>query len=349
MAPIRNRRVVVTEHGGPEVLEQVGCELPEPRAGEVRVKVQAAGVSAFDLIYRRWAHLPGSPKIPFVLGEDVVGLVDQTGPGVTAFEEGQMVAGGTWALGVGGGYTEYLCLPQSELVAVPDGVDPAEAVCLVVNYLTAHEHLHGIGKARRGERLLVHGAAGGVGTAVLQLGKLAGLEMFGTARREQQDLVASLGATPIDYQADDFVARVEALTGDGVDVVIDPIGGAGQLWRSYRTLRRGGRLIWLGSVAVDKQGLRVAPFSMAMGLLLRLIPDGKRVPRCPTMDKWATRHPSWYRTTLTELLDALAANRIEPVIAKRLPLADAAKAHELLERGGHTGKVVLTTDAYDDA
>ena len=347
MGPIKNHRVVVTEHGGPEVLQLFEEDLPEPGAGEVRVKVLAAGVSAFDLIYRRWAHLPGSPKLPFTLGEDVVGIVDQNGPGATEFQTGQMVAGGTWALGVGGGYTEYLCLPQAELVAVPAGVDPAEAVCLVVNYLTAHEHLHHISGARSGERLLVHGAAGGVGTALLQLGKLAGLEMYGTATREQHDLVSSLGATPIDYQTEDFVARIKALTGDGVDVVIDPVGGAKQLWRSYRTLRRGGRLVWLGSAAVDQQGLRVAPLSMAMALLLRLIPDGKRVPGCPTVDKHAKAHPDWYRATLTELLDALATSQLEPVIAQCTPLADAAKAHELLERGGHTGKVVLTSDAYN--
>ncbi|MGI9595185.1 MAG: medium chain dehydrogenase/reductase family protein [Acidimicrobiales bacterium] len=349
MVPIKNHRVVMTEHGGPEVLQLAEEELPEPRAGEVRVKVLAAGVSAFDLIYRRWAHLPGGPKLPFTLGEDVVGVVDEIGPGATTFDAGQMVAGGTWVLGVGGGYTEYLCLPETELVAVPDGVDPAEAVCVVINYLTAHQHLHDIGKVRRGERILVHGAAGGVGSAVLQLGKLAGLEMFGTAARDQHDLVSSLGATPIDYQTEDFVARIRALTGDGVDVVIDPIGGAKHLWRSYRILRQGGRLVWLGSAAVDQQGLRVAPFSMAMSFLLRLVPDGKRVPRCPTMDKHAQAHPDWYHKTLTELLDALATHELEPVIAQRVPLAEAAKAHELLERGGHTGKVVLTTNAYQNA
>jgi NADPH2:quinone reductase len=338
--------VVVTEHGGPEVLRVVEEELPEPGPGEVRVRVLATGVSAFDLIYRRWAHLPGSPKLPFTLGEDVVGVVDGTGPGVPAIGEGQMVAGGTWALGVGGGYTEYLCLPETELVAVPHGVDPAEAVCLVVNYLTAHQHLHDIGGVRSGERILVHGAAGGIGTAVLQLGRLAGLEMFATAARDHHELVSSLGATPIDYRSEDFVTRIQALTGDGVDVVIDPIGGAKHLWRSYRALRRGGRLVWLGSAAVDEQGLRVAPLSMATTFLLGLVPDGKRVPRCPTVDKHARAHPGWYRSTLADLLDALATHQLEPVIAQRIPLVEAAKAHELLERGGHTGKVVLTTDAY---
>ncbi len=346
MAAIANQQIVVTEHGGPAVLALRESPMPEPSAGEVRVKVLAAGVSAFDLIYRRWPHLPGSPKVPFPLGEDVVGLVDATGAGATRFDEGEVVAGGTWALGIGGGYTEYVCLPETELVAVPPGVDPAEAVCLVVNYLTAHQHLHHIGGARSGERVLVHGAAGGVGSAVLQLGRLAGLELYGTASAVNHELVSALGATPIDYRSEDVLARIRDLTGDGVDVVIDPVGGARHLWRSYRMLRRGGRLVWLGSAAVEQQGLRVAPFSMATVLLLRLIPDGKKVPPCPTMDKHAEANPAWYRSTLTWLLDALAAGELEPVVAARIPLADAASAHELLERGGHAGKVVLTTDAY---
>jgi len=343
-----SHRVVVPEHGGPDVLAWIEGELLEPGPGEVRVRVLAAGVSAFDLIYRRWPHLPGSPKVPFTLGEDVVGIVDEMGPGVSTLERGRMVAGWTWALGLGGGYTEYVCLPETELVPLPPNVDPAEAVCVVVNYLTAHQHLHEIAGVSRGERILVHGAAGGIGTALIQLGKLAGLEMYGTAAKEHQELVSEMGATPIDYTTEDFVERIQTLTGDGVDVVIDPVGGAKHLWDSYRTLRREGRLVWLGSAAVKKQGLRVGPLSMLMAFLLRLIPDGRRVPRCPTVGPYADAHPLWYRRTLTELICHLDAGEIKPVIAGRIPLADAARAHALLERGGHVGKIVLTTDAYDN-
>jgi NADPH:quinone reductase-like Zn-dependent oxidoreductase len=341
----KNHRVVVTHHGGPDVLQMMEEDIPEPGVGEVRVQVLAAGVSAFDLIYRRWRRLPGSPPVPFTLGEDVVGFVDKAGPTVTSLEPGQMVAGGTWVAGVGGGYSEFICLPETELVPVPSGVDAAEAVCLVVNYLTAHLHLHSYGQVRRGERVLVHGAAGGVGTALLQLGELAGLEMFGTASERQQQVVSALGAAPIDYRAENFVERIQDLTGDGVDVVIDPVGGATQLWRSYRTLRPGGRLVWLGSAAIDQQGLRVAPLSMAMVLMLKLIPDRRRAPGCPTLDKFAKRHPGWYRSTLSELLELLAEGKIKPVVAERIPLADAVAAHVLLERGGHTGKIVLVTGA----
>ncbi len=338
-------RVVVSRHGGPDVLEVMEEDLPEPGAGEVRVKVLAAGVSAFDLIYRRWGRLPGSPRPPFTLGEDVVGVVDKLGTGVSSLAPGQTVAGGTWALGVGGGYAEFICLPAGEVVPVPLGLDPAEAVCLVVNYLTAHLHLHRIAGVRSGDRILVHGAAGGVGTALLQLGKLVGLEMYGTASQHNHQLVSALGATPIDYRTEDFVERIRSLTGRGVDVVVDPVGGARHLWRSYRALGKGGRLVWLGSAATNKQGLRVGPLSLLMVFALKLIPDGKQVPTCPTLGKFAKAHNEWYRQTLTELLDSLAAGRIKPVVAERVPLVDAARAHEILERSGHTGKVVLVTGA----
>ena len=340
----RNHRVVVTRHGGPEVLKVVEEDLPEPLAGEVRVRVLAAGVSGFDLIYRRWAHLPGSPSVPFTLGGDIVGIVDALGGGVSSPELGQLVAGATWSLGIGGGYAEHVCLSATELVTVPAGVDPVEAVCVVLNYLTAHEHLHHFGKAHRGERLLVHGAAGGVGTALLELGRLAGLEMYGTASGRDHETVSALGATPIDYQTEDFVERIRALTGDGVDLVVDTVGGAMHLFRSYRTLRKGGRLVWLGSAATETQGLRVGLLSMLAVYLLKAIPDRKQIPMCPTTNKFALADNDWYRNTLTGLLDLLAAGALEPVVAERVPLADAARAHETIERGAHSGKIVLVTD-----
>lgn len=343
MSTLRNHRVVVTEHGGPEVLQVMEEMLPVPQQGEARVRVLAAGVSAFDLIYRRWPHLPGSPDLPFTLGEDIVGVIDCLGEGVAGLKKGQLVAGATWAGGIGGGYAEYVSLPVSELVPVPGGVDPAEAVCVVVNYLTAHLHLHQYGQVQPGERLLVHGAAGGVGTALLELGRLAGLDMYGTAGRDDHDLVTALGATPIDYQRDDFVERIRLLTNDGVDVVVDPVGGAKHLWDSYRCLRRGGRLVWLGSAATETQGLRTGPLSMAMVYLLKAVPDRKRVPLCATTDKHARKHPGWYRATLRDLLTSVANGDLAPVVAERVPLTEASRAHELLETGHHNGKIVLVT------
>ncbi len=334
-------RVIVTRHGGPDVLQAIEEAIPEPRSGEVRVRVLAAGVSAYDLMYRRSGALPGTPRVPFTLGEDVVGVVDKVGPDVSTLEPGQRVAGATFSLGVGGGYAEFVCLPVRELVPFPTGVDTAQAVCLVVNYLTAHGALHRTAGIRRGERILVHGAAGGVGSALLELGRLAGLDMFGTASQYNHELVSALGATPINYHTDDFVERIRDLTGDGVDAVFDPIGGARQLWRSYRTLRKGGRLVWFGVAATKTAGFRVIPFSLLMRTLLALIPDGKQVPLTPNLDK--PENNDWYRQTLAELLDLLAAKELSPVVAERVSLLEAARAHEILERGGYAGKVVLVT------
>ena len=325
-------RVVVTRHGGPEVLQVVEGDRPEPRVGEVRVRVLAAGVSAYDTMLRRHA-LPGDQRVPFTLGADVVGVVDKLGEGVSTVEPGQGVAGATFSLDGLGGYAEFICLPASELVPVPPEVDPAEAVCVVVNYLTAHMAMHRTANIRSGERILVHGAAGGVGTALLQLGKLAGLEMYGTASEYNHELVSALGATPIDYRTEDFVERIRSLTGDGVDAVFDPIGGARQISRSYRALRKGGRLVWFGVAATKKKGLQVIPFTLMMQTLLALIPGSKQAPLMPDLGTFAQEHADWYRETLTGLLDSLAEGRIKPVVAERVPLVEAARAHELLERG----------------
>ncbi len=339
LVSMKNHRVVVTGHGGPDVLQMIEEELPEPQAGEVRVKVLAAGISAYDLMFRRSGLFPGSPRVPFTLGEDIVGVVDKLGREVSTLVPGQMVAGPTFCLGLGGGYTEFICLPASELVPVPPGVDPAEAVCLVVNYLTAHMAMHRTAAVQKGERILIHGAAGGVGSALLELGKLAGLEMYGTASKHNHEIVRALGATPIDYRHEDFVERIHSITGDGVDVVFDPVGGSRQLWRSYRTLGNEGRLVWFGVAATKKGGLRVIPFTLLTVGLLKLIPNGKQVPLTPDLGK----EKAWLRETLAELLALLAAGKIKPIVADRVPLNEAVCAHELLERGGYAGKVVLVT------
>jgi NADPH2:quinone reductase len=287
---------------------------------------------------RRSGSLPGFPKVPFTPGCDLVGVVDGLGEGVQSLQVGQVVAAVPAMLG---GYAEYVCQQEERLVPVPEGLDPCETVCLIANYLTAHLALHEIGKVQAGERMLVHGAAGGVGTAFLQLGSLVGLEMYGTASAANHDLVTELGATPIDYRSEDFVERVRALTGEGVDVVFDPVSGWRQLWRSSRALRRGGRLIMLGVAATSRRGMKVIPLSLLMMLLLKLIPNGRRALLLPNAGDYVRSEGDWYRDTLGGLFDLLADGRLEPVVAERIPLVEAARAHERLERGGVGGKLVL--------
>jgi len=347
-SPVRNTRIVVRHYGGPEVLEVVEEERPEPMHGEVRVRVLAAGVSLPDVMMREGIH-PETPRVPFTPGWDLVGVVDRLGDGVTGIEPGQTVA----ALPIAGAYTEFLCLPQGELVPVPSGLDPAEAVSLILNYITAYQMLHRSAKVKPGQSVLIHGAAGGVGSALLQLGRLAQLEMYGTCSAQQAAAVASLGAVPIDYEHQDFVAEIQRLTGDGVDVVFEGIGGT-HIWRSRKALRPGGRVVAYGltgslrggRLASGRSGGRhrfraIAIFGVYIlgGLLL---PGRKRV--IPYSIQTLKRlRPSVFRHDLIALFELLSAHEIKPLIARRFPLVDARSAHELLGAGGVTGKLVLVS------
>jgi NADPH2:quinone reductase len=179
------------------VLEE---ECPEPKSNEVRLRVLAAGVAMPDVMAREGMH-PETPHVPYTPGWDLVGVVDQVGAGISGIERGQIFA----AMPIHGAYAEFICLPEHELVPVPAGLDAAEAVSLVLNYVTAHQMLHRTAKVRSGQRALIHGAAGGVGTALLQLGRLAQLQMYGTCSSRGARTVSDLGGIPIDYQHQDFV------------------------------------------------------------------------------------------------------------------------------------------------
>jgi NADPH:quinone reductase-like Zn-dependent oxidoreductase len=334
---MKYKHVVITRIGGPEVLQMVEDEVPEPKAGEVRVKILATGAALTDVLMREGLY-PGVPKLPYSPGYDIVGLVDKQGPGVSQPSLGEHVL----ALTVTGGYSEFICLPAAELVAVPTGVDPIKAVCLVLHYVTAEQMLHRVAQVTPGQKILIHGAAGGVGTALLQLGKLAGLEMYGTASRAKHALVEELGGIPIDYKEEDFVARIRNLTGDGVDVVFDAMGGP-HLWRSYKALRSGGKLVSYGahSALASKGGklLKAASGFVLLGLF-NLIPDGRKTAFY-SIETFKKQHPNWFREDLTHLLDLLAHGQIQPVIAQQIPLAEAARAHEWLDRAAVQGQIVL--------
>jgi len=343
---MRNTRVIVTRYGGPEVLRVAEEECPEPKAGEVRVRVLAAGVSLPDLMAREGVH-PETPPVPFTPGWDLVGVVDRVGAGVSGLEPGQTVA----AMPISGAYAGYVCLPQRELVPVPSGLDAAEAVSLVLNYITAYQMLHRSARVRPGQRALIHGAAGGVGSALLQLGRLAGLEMYGTCSSRGAPVVSDLGGVPIDYQHQDFVEEIRRLTGEGVDVVFDGIGGT-HIWRSRKALRRGGTVVAYGltsslsggRLASGRSGRRnrlhglpIFALYIAAGWLL---PGRKRV--VPYSIQTLKRlKPAQFREDLVVLLDLLRMKQIKPLVAQRFPLAEARQAHELLGKGGVTGKFVL--------
>ncbi|MBC8264339.1 MAG: zinc-binding dehydrogenase [Anaerolineales bacterium] len=330
------KRVIITEFGGPEVLKVVEeAVLPKPGPGKVRVKVLATSACFTDTMVRKGVYRDVKEKPPFSPGYDMVGVVDELGAGVTRLKVGQRVA----ELTVIGAYSQYICLPESHLAPVPDGLDPAEAVSLILSYVTAYQMLHRSAKVQRGQRILIHGAGGAVGTAMLQLGKLLDLEMYGTASRAKHELVASLGATPIDYKSEDFVERIRTLTGDGVDAAFDPIGGD-NFKRSFKSLKRGGTLVAYGFYenAMGKGGN--VPLEFMLVKLWDILPNG-RSTAFYSIGSLREKHADWFRADLTELFDLLAQGKIKPVIAERMPLSEAARAHELVEQAAVKGRIVL--------
>jgi NADPH:quinone reductase-like Zn-dependent oxidoreductase len=331
------QRVVIAEFGGPEVLTLVREDrLPEPEVGEVRVRVLVTSAAFTDVMIRKGKYPDVREKPPFSPGYDMIGVIDMLGEGVTRMEIGQRVA----ALTVTGAYSEYLCIHENRLTLVPDALDSAEAVCLILSYMTAYQMLHRIADVRNGRRILIHGAGGAVGTAMIQLGKLLDLQMYGTASRAKQDFIAGLGATPIDYEAGNAPDRIRELTGDGVDAAFDPLGGD-SFRQSFRALRRDGKLVAYGfyNHVMGKGGS--IPLDFLRLTLWKLLPN-RRSTMFYSIDAYRRRYPHRFAEDLTTLFSLLEQGRIRPVIAARMPLSDVRIAHELIESRAVQGKIVLT-------
>ncbi len=329
----RNRVVQTRGFGGPEELEVVDAPLPTAGRGEVRVRVLASGIEYTDGLIRR--HLYPQTRLirpPFVMGYDLVGEIDQVGPGVSGFRVGDRVADMT----VVGSNAAFRTLRAKDLTRVPEAVDPAEAATLILSWMTAYQLLHRSAKVQHGQRMLVHGAAGAVGQALIVLGRLAGLEVWGTARAENAALVRELGATPIDYQREDFT---RVLPG-GFDVVLDGVGEDGYR-RSFQALKRGGTLVAIGfSAGVQQKRGMLTILGWIGRLYAWSLLRGKHAFffSINTMRK---RHPEWFQEDLGRLLQMLADGAIRPRVAERISFDRVADAHRRIEAGGLDGKLVL--------
>lgn len=336
------KRVVIDRFGGPEVVSVADeCE-PTPGVGEVRVHVLASGVSLSDAQMRAGTYL-GGPKPPFTPGYELVGIVDELGPDCSRLRVGERIG----ALMQWGANAESVCVPEKYAVDVPEDIDPAEVLSLVFIYMTAYQMLHRAAKATRGETVLVHGAAGRVGTAVLELATAAGLRVYGTASADDRVAVERLGAVAIDYRHEDFLSRTRELTGDGVDIALDPFGGRTAL-RSFRALRHGGRLVIYGrqnTIVHGRKNWR-GVFEWYVGTALVALwglLSSKRRVLAYRIQKLRISHQDWFQEDFDALLELLRDGKIHPVVAERLPLSDARKAHELLESAAATGKLVLVS------
>lgn len=330
------KRVIITQFGDPEVMQLVEENLlPEPKAGEVRVKVLKASANFTDIMIRKGKYPDVKDKPPFSLGYDMVGVVDKPGKGVEEFQVGDKVADMT----VIGAYSEYICLPAEKLTKLPDSLDKSEAVALILSYTTAYQMLHRIAKIKEGKSILIHGAGGAVGRAMLQLAKLHNLKVYGTASGAKHDLVKKHGGIPVDYKNEDFESRIQELTYGGVDAVFDPIGGR-NFKKSFKSLKPGGRLVAFGfyNAVMGKGG------SIPMGFFRikfwNILPNRKSTSFY-SIGGLRKKHPEWFKKDLQELFRLLEKGDIKPEISNHFTLDKAREVHEKIEKAELKGKIIF--------
>lgn len=331
---MKYKSVVVTARGGPEVLQVVENDLRPPAIGEARIKILAAPVCAPD-VSSRYGQSPFVPKPPFTPGYAFIGVVDAVGEGVTNVAVGDRVA----ALTAYGAYAEFIYWNAEELIPVPETLSPVEAAPLVLNYIVAYHVMHRWAKVEAKDKVLIIGASGGIGTAFLELGKLADLKMYGTASKNKHYILETYGALPIDYRTQDFVEVIRETEPDGLDAVFD--GMAGDYFkRGFSVLGRGGTLVGYGNPMSFGGMFQV----LGRVALYSLLPNGKsakyystgasRINRKIFLDDWAT------------LFKLLEDGQIKPVIADVFPILEAAKANSLLESGKVVGNIVLVNPEF---
>ena len=315
--------------------------VPHPGPGEVRIKVLVAGTGFTDSFIRRGRYPDFKGPLPFTPGCDLVGIVEEVGPGVTVPHVGQLVAD----LCLVGGYAQYAIRPARWLVPVPDGVDICEAVCIPLAYLTAFQMLTRHRSLPAGATILVIGASGTVGTALLDLAHHLGIKAIGTCSAANIAAVERFGAAAIDYRTGDYVASVRALTGGtGVHAAFDAIGGA-HFVRSFACLASGGMLIGYGSqtMAVGREGLLAAGLGLARLKLwnaLSFLFGGRHAVWYSVTDRRVT-YPEEFKADMATLFELLLRGAIHPVVIGRLPLSAASEVHARIDAGGLGGKIVL--------
>ncbi|HYW46900.1 MAG TPA: zinc-binding dehydrogenase [Bryobacteraceae bacterium] len=326
------RAVMLTRKGGPEALQVVELPVEPPGPGQLRVRVRAAGVGSTDLIVLAGKYRY-APKIPLVPGYEVAGIVDAVGAGVTGFEVGQRVA----ALTVYGAFAELLVREAGHFLPIPDGVSDRDAAAVILNYVTAWQMIYRVAKVEAGRTALVTGAAGGVGTAALQLLRLAGVKTYGAASAPKHGTLRSLGATPIDYRAGSIDRLTRALEPGGVDYVFDAVGGA-NIGGCIGALRRGGTLVGFGFMGASATLSQLAMFAnIFLGARLR-----GRHGRFYGITMLYRKDPKPLREDLPGIFSLLAEKKVDPLVTRTFPLLDAREALELLAAGSVEGKIVLT-------
>src|SRR6202167_1637585 len=341
------RALVVRRYGPPEVFEARQVPDPQPKPGEVLIRVKAIGVNFADLLQRMGLY-PDTPKPPFVPGLEIAGVVEKVIEGARRGEGGALKAGdAVVALPHFNAYAEWAAVPASVVYRLPAGMPFDDGAAIPANYLTAHHAMFTMGNLQPGDRILIHGAAGGVGIAAVQLARARGLVIFGTAGPTKQEYLRKIGVDhAIDYEKNDFVEVVRKFAPDGIEIVMDPIGGK-CFSRSYKCLGVTGRLVVYGlSSAAGPDGKR----SLLRGATalaqtprfhpLKLLTSNISVIGV-SLAGLRARAPL-LRAELDEIFRMYATGKIKPVIGKSFPLAEAAAAHTYIQERKNIGKVILT-------
>jgi len=326
---MKYKSIVVIARGGPETLKVVEYDLRPPAASEARIKILATPVCQDDIEVRR-GNRPFLAKIPFVPGYSFVGEVDATGEEVSRVTVGDRVA----ALTNIGGHAEYIYWDADQLVHVPDHLDPAEAAVLMLNYLVPMQIMHTVFKIKAGDKTLIVGASGGVGTAFLDLGRLAGLKMYGLASKSKHSVLEDYEAIPIDYRSQDFVEFLQTAEPHGIDYVFNGMGEE-YFERGLKVLRRGGVLVAYGGPRSFSRFLML----MVKYIFYNLIPNGKKIIGFGTH----TGDIDQFEGDWNELFKLLGEGKIKPMIAAKYPILEAKNANEMLESGKVAGNVVLVS------
>jgi synaptic vesicle membrane protein VAT-1 len=338
--------VVLTRTGGPEVLEVQERPDPVPGPGEVRVAVRAAGVNFAETMARVGLY-PDAPKPPCVLGYEIAGEIESVGEGVTDRRLGERVMGGTRF----GGQAELVTVPAGQVLPLPERLSFEQGAAFPVNYGTAYAALIVMGGLRKGDRVLIHAAAGGVGIAAVQVARNAGAEIFGTASPGKHEAIRAQGVDhPIDYRSQDFAEEVRRITGgDGVDLVIDAQGPK-SFRKDYRLLRQGGRLVMYGLSEASTESGRSIPklleslarmplATMPWWKSLQMMSENKAVAGL-NMLAWQDRGGDITRL-IEPMLPGLESGELDPVVAEAFPFERAGEAHTFIAERRNIGKVVL--------
>jgi NADPH:quinone reductase-like Zn-dependent oxidoreductase len=332
---MKYKHFVATKKGGPEVLAWQEEEKESIQAGYLGINVEASGVLLADVLWQMGVS-PFGPKPPFTPGYDLVGVIDQIGANLPGFEKGQRVA----AMIQYGGYTEYSVVPAEKVVFVPEGLNPIKAVAATTSYLTAYYLIQDEGMLKPGNVLLVHGAGGGTGSAIVELASRLGIKVYGTASADKRALVESKGGIFIDYKSQDFVEVLRTQEPGGVDMVVDPIGG-NVTSRSLRLLKPGGRLVATAMIhSMSGEGGLPVPLQMLRLPFWSLTHPGKKAYFWDVAAA-ARKDLSRYRSHLSKVLDLISEGNLDPEVGRQLPLRDAPMAQQMLLEYKVHGKVVL--------